>query len=139
MPSSMISPSKSYEKERRPAFIFKASLDKWSAIILCSLQTCLKSYNPWIEAIGRIAYMSDLMDIQWQFLLHRYWKSNEVSFRVVEISNMEHGLASSHNSLFMSSVKLNLNWWNDMPPSSLLNHGPIDEFSIFKLLNKMGH
>ena len=59
MPYSMIYPSKSYEKKRRPAFIFNASLDKWSALILCSLQTWIKSYKQ-IEYVGSIAYMSDI-------------------------------------------------------------------------------
>ena len=83
--------------------------------------------------------MSDLMDIRRQFSLHRYQKSDEVSFIEVGISNMQHGLAVGPNNLFMSWGKLNLDWWHDMPPYSLLDHGPIDEFSIFKLLNKSGH
>ena len=79
------------------------------------------------------------MDIRRQISLHRYRKSDKVSFIEVEISNMQHGLAAGPNSLFMSWGKLNIDWWNDMPPSSLLDHGPIDEFSIFKLLNNIAH
>ena len=59
MPSLMISPSKIYEKERRPAFIFNASLDKRSALILCSLYTWIKSYKQ-IYDVGGISYMSDI-------------------------------------------------------------------------------
>ena len=79
------------------------------------------------------------MDIRRQISLHIYWKSDEVSFIEVEISNMQHGLAARPNNLFVSWGKSNLYWWHDMPSSSLLDHGPIDEFSIFKLLKKSGH
>ena len=83
--------------------------------------------------------MSYLMDIRRQISLHRYWKYDEVSFIEVRISNMQHEIAASPNNLFVSWGKLNLDWWHDMPPSSLLDHGPIDEFYICKLLNKSGN